>query len=172
MTRVLLILSSLSPLIGIIAIRMVEASPIWAVSLGSVALLAAVSLPIAIFGRRAVADTPFTLVSIRDDSAQVPAYLLTYVFPFAFATADDTASFWAYGVFAALLLVLLARTELSLVNPILLAFGFHTYEVRTTGNRTISLISKTQPLPHSTFLAYQVAGSAFSFRRLVDGDMQ
>lgn len=170
MTRLLLGLSSLAPLVGIVAIRMIDVDAAWAISLGVIAILFAVSLPVVLIARRGAVERPFRIESVQDDSPQVPAYLLTYVFPFAFASVDGPATMWAYLVFSLLLLVLLARTNLGLVNPILLAAGFHTFAATTSSKRTITLISRSTPAANSSVVAHHIVGNAFAFPRLVDGE--
>lgn len=171
MTRLLLGLSSLAPLLGIVAIRLAGTSPMWAVALGVIAVLLILFLPVILIGRRRVEPRPIAVVTVRDESSQVPAYLVTYVFPFAFATVDDVAVVLAYAVFGLLLVTLLVRTDLGLVNPILLAVGLHSYAVVTDGGKALTVIAAKAPLPASQILATPIAGATFRFRSLVEGDL-
>lgn len=170
MTRFFLSMSSLAPLIGIVAIRMTEVAASWAVALGIVAVLSATSLPVVMIARRQAGERPLTVASIRDDSGQIPAYLLTYIFPFAFATVDGPAAAWAYVVFALLLLVLLMRTDLGLVNPVLLAAGFHSFAVETAAGTSLTLIARRGPLVGSRIVAHPIAGETLGLGRIVEGD--
>jgi hypothetical protein len=160
----------MAPLVGIIAIRLIEVAPEWAISLGAIAVLLLLFVPAVLAARRNVEARPMTVASVRDESAQVPAYLLTYVFPFAFATVDKGSAVWAYVVFGGLLLILLLRTDLSAVNPALLAAGVHSYSVVTKAGQTVTLIARKAPLPGSEILANQVAGGVFSLSTIVEGD--
>lgn len=171
MTRLLLSLSSVAPLVGIVAIRLIGIASEWAVGLGIISVLLMLFLPVVFAARRRIEARPMTIRSIRDESAQVPAYLLTYVFPFAFATIDSSSVVWAYAVFGVLLLVLLLRTELSSVNPALLAVGVHSYSVVTEAGQTITLMARKAPLPGSGVLAHQIAGGVFSLSSIVEGDV-
>lgn len=167
MTRVLLSLSSMAPLVGIIALRVSEGSVTWAIILGVVAVLSGLLLPLIMAGRRSLEARPMTVATIQDESSQVPAYLLTYVFPFAFATVDSAAVGVAYGLFGVLLLVLLVRTDLGLVNPVLLAAGIHSYAVTTTAGATLTVLARAAPLPGSHILATPVAGDAYHLSKIV-----
>lgn len=170
MTRILLSLSSMAPLIGIIALRVSDGSMIWAVSLGVVAVLSGLFLPLVMVARRSVEGRPMTVSSVKDESSQVPVYLLTYIFPFAFATIENTSAAVAYAVFALLLVVLLLRTDLSLVNPVLLAAGIHSYAVTTSTGAAVTLLARAAPLPGSHILATPLAGDAFHLSKIVEGD--
>jgi hypothetical protein len=169
--RLLLSLSALAPLLGIIAIRLASASPMWAVALGVVAVLLALFLPLILAARRSVEPRPINVASVRDESSQVPAYLVTYVFPFAFATVDGIEVVLAYAVFGLLLIVLLVRTDLGMVNPVLLAVGLHSYAVVTASGRALTVIAPKAPLPGSRILAHPVAGATYHFRSIIEGDL-
>jgi len=167
MTRILLSLSSMAPLVGIIALRVSEGSITWAIALGVIAVLLGLFLPLVMLGRRSLEARPIKVAAVKDESSQVPAYLLTYVFPFAFATVDSTAVWVAYGVFGGLLIVLLVRTDLGLVNPVLLAVGIHSYAVTTTGGAAVTVLARTAPLRGSQILATPIAGDAYQLSKVV-----
>lgn len=170
MTRLLLVLSSLAPIVAIVAIRLIDIQPRWAIVLGLVALLFALALPLVLLARRRIEGQPFTVVTVRDDSSQVPAYLLTYVFPFAFAPADSVAVVIGYVFFGLLLVILLVRTDLGLVNPILLAVGLHIFVMDVQRGQSITLIAKSAPLVGSSILAHSITGNTFAFSHLANGD--
>ncbi|MCU1477601.1 MAG: hypothetical protein JWQ64_2294 [Subtercola sp.] len=157
-------------MVAIVAIRLVDVQAGWALVLALVALLFALALPLVLLVRRKTTAQPFTVVAIRDESSQVPVYLLTYIFPFAFAPADSVAVLISYLFFGLLLVILLVRTDLGLVNPILLAAGIHIFVVRGQRDRSITLIAKSAPLVGSSILAHPISGNAFVFSHVATGD--
>lgn len=159
MTKALLFLSSLVPLIFIVSIRLFDDALLWSLGLAVVSIIGAVSLPVVFFVRRSVGSRPFEVKEVRDESHQVPAYLLTYIFPLLFVTIDDWDTAAAYAVFAALLIVLMVRTDLALVNPLLLAFGYHLFALRNSTGQEIFLVSRLRPLVGSNILVKQLSGS-------------
>lgn len=162
-TRFLLVVSSMSPLIGIMAIRLIDLDSRLSIGLGICATIAALSLPAVLLARRSVEPQLITVGAVRNDSSQVAAYLVTYAFPFAFATSNSAATIAAYIVFGLLLLVLVWRTDLCLINPVLLAFGFHLFAVETVDGRSVTLISRDPPLVGSNLLAHRVLDGAYEF---------
>ncbi|WP_146087958.1 hypothetical protein [Rathayibacter sp. AY1B5] len=164
-----MVASSISPLVLIIAIRFIEQDLKLAMTLGAAALISALTLPLVVLVRGGMEDTPFQVVRVEDESTQVPAYLLTYLFPFAFASVETFSNWLAYGVFALLLLTLLFRTSLGLVNPLLLAFGIHTYLVETSAGSKIVLFAKQAPISGTSLTAFRVIGSCFKLRHITDG---
>ena len=89
MTRLVILFSSFAPMLLLIAIRISEvyASVSWC--LAGVAVGLTVALTLALRARHKTSAQPFTVEAIKDEGPQYPAYLLTYVFPFAFATVGD-----------------------------------------------------------------------------------
>lgn len=161
MTKVLLIGSSFSPLLGLVAIRVAGLDPLWASALGAAAIVFGLSLPLVILARRDTEPQPFVALQVVDDSSQVPGYLLTYIFPFAFASVSSGFDVAAYLLFGLLVTVLLARTDLFLVNPLLLAFGRHVFKIETSTGRSILVVARSSPVLNASFNAHPVVGRAY-----------
>lgn len=76
----------------------------------------------------------------RSRDADVMAYVVSYVVPFAAATDDtDEATRIALAVFAGLVAVLYIRSSVYYVHPLLLLFGIHVYEATRQGVPVIIL---------------------------------
>lgn len=70
-----------------------------------------------------------TFHEARSRDADVMAYVVSYVVPFAAATdATDEATRIALAMFAGLVAVLYIRSSVYYVHPLLLLFGIHVYE--------------------------------------------
>lgn len=129
------------------------------VSVGLVVLLAR-----AVRARHTTNPQPYTISSVRDESDQVPAYLLTYVFPFIFLSIANKADLLACLVFAFFLLVLVYRTDLAVVNPLLLTIGYHLYRVSTSHGTEIILLAKRRPAIGETIHAVRIADHTYKLR--------
>ncbi|MBI5341591.1 MAG: hypothetical protein HZB45_28260 [Mycolicibacterium rufum] len=139
--RGVLFVSSYAPLLILFAV-LKSFGPGWPsrvcviVGLGSVALL--------IVGwmvtQRKLSFNYLEFQGARSRDADVMAYVVSYVVPFAAATnADDPATRWALALFAALIAVLYIRAAVFCVHPLLLLAGIHVYEATHDGVPTIVL---------------------------------
>jgi len=158
MLKLRLVASSFAPMAMITAVRL-SIDYFWlALVVGALGILAVLSLAELVQSRGSTNAQPYTLTSLRDESAQVPAFLLTYVFPFVFVTFGDWRDAAAYGLFALLLVVLLVRTDLVLVNPVLLVAGFHLYIIETSSGYRGMIISARHPRVGETIQAVTLPG--------------
>jgi len=128
--------------------------------LAGLAVTAVVSLFGLLQARSTTNAQPFTLTQVRDESGQVPSYLLTFVFPFLFLEVHDWRDVLAYLIFAALVAVLVLQTDLVLVNPLWLAAGYHLYQVQTTSDFNGILMSSRRPQTGQTIEAVRLSPSA------------
>jgi ABC-type uncharacterized transport system permease subunit len=167
MIRSTLLFSSLSPLMAILAIRLSGDYMALAIVLTVMACGSAALLPVVLKARGATSPQPYTIAGVKDESGQVPAYVLAYIFPFLFVTIDNGRDLAAYVVFAALLVVLLLRTDLALVNPLLLAAGYHLYAVETNVGRTVVLVSRERPMAGNQVLVTRLSDSTYKLEKIL-----
>lgn len=165
--KAFLFLTGLAPMAVIFAVRLWGSYPASAIALAVVALCLIVLLPLALRERGKTTSQPFSVASVRDDSHQIPTYLLTYVFPFLFVSVSGWQDLVAYGVFVLLLVVLLLRTDLALVNPLLLAVGYHMYAISTTTGSELTVVSRERLLVGNRILAVKLADSAYKLDRIL-----
>jgi hypothetical protein len=161
MTRITLLTSSFSPMGAIIAIRVWEQHRLVSWILLTLSVVSTLLLWAAIVTRKHTSLQPFTVESVRDETYQAPAYLLGYVFPFIFVEVNDKASLIAYGIFGALLVILVFRSNLFLGNPLFLLFGFRIYSIETAVGSTIVLVGRSMPLKRQQILASHLLSSAY-----------
>lgn len=161
MERFWLFITSLSPAILLVSIRLVPWFPGYAwigIAAGIISFLGAY---LVLVGRKKVGFHPITPQHVQDETDQIPTYLITFVFPFVFVS--DTPSFYtlvAYGVFALFIMTLLFRTDVAVVNPALLLAGYHVYTVETVSG-SVKVISRRRPIIKTTFNAHPISGSLY-----------
>lgn len=126
-TRARLLCSSLAPLIVILSIRVWDDSRLASGLLLCWALAALVSLVMLMHARSSLTPQHYVLERVRDESEQVPAYLVTYLLPFVTLNTAGWDDVGAYVIMGAVLVTLTVRTHLVYVQPVLLALGWHLY---------------------------------------------
>jgi len=159
MGRYLLALSSLSPLFAIFAIRTWQTNRTISFVLTVLLLQAIVGLVWLFRARKQAASDPFRIKEVRDETSQVPAYLITYIFPFLFTESPGWTLVVAYCAFALLLLLMLARTDFGLVNPLLLIAGYHLYVIADSRGREAWVATKERPLAGQDCQLQNIAGA-------------
>lgn len=88
----------------------------------------------------------------RSRDADVMAYVVSYVVPFAAATDDtDWPTRIALAVFAGLVAVLYIRSSVYYVHPLLLLFGIHVYQA-TRHDVPVIILTRQRHLRQSTNL--------------------
>jgi hypothetical protein len=91
-----------------------------------------------------------TFQGARSRDADVMAYVVSYVVPFAAATdRTDEATRIALAMFAALVAVLYIRSSVYYVHPLLLLFGIHVYEA-TRQDVPVIVLTRRRHLRQST----------------------
>ncbi|GAA1150130.1 hypothetical protein [Nesterenkonia lutea] len=164
MTRLWLFLSSIAPGVIVVGIRALGES--WIA--GSITILVGFLLIPAGFRairiRKDVEPIPLSISGVKDESIQVPTYLISLVFPFLFVTINDPWSLTAYAVFIVFVGLILAQSETSLINPILLLRGFRIYDATTVSEGSVTIISKKKPRPGSHENGYVLSNHTYIVR--------
>jgi hypothetical protein len=158
--RTRLLLGAWAPGAFILALRISGDHGAWAILLTAVGLLAVVSLLDLLRKRSTISQQPFKLTRVSDVSDQVPGYLLAFVFPFLFISAHDWRDIAAYLLFVAFVALLAMRTDLVLVQPLLMAAGYRLYRVETTSGFSGILLSSAVPAAGQTIAAVHLSASA------------
>jgi len=164
--RFRLILSAYAPMLLMFAVRLVGDHPVLALLLAIVALASVVSLLALVRTRNALSADPFMLTAVKDETAQVPAFLLSYLLPFVTADISNTADLAVIGIFLTLVVTLAFGTNLVLVNPFLLLLGLHLYDVETSGGARALLLSHVEPRSGDTIQALPFAASGLKLTAL------
>lgn len=144
--RTVLLVSSYAPLLLLFALLQ-SFGPGWpswiCAGIGLVSIVALVAMWILARTRLGRDEVDFTGARNRD--ADVMAYVVSYVVPFAAATnSSDAAARWALALFALLIAALYLRSAVFYVHPLLLLAGVHVYEVNRGDVPAIVLTRRRQ----------------------------
>ena len=157
MLRARLVASSYAPMLFMLGIRLAADYPIWAIICAVVGFLLVVDVLALTLRRSRLAPSPFELIAVKDETAKIPAYLLTYLFPFVFLRDVNRVDLLVYCVFFLLVVVVALNTQLVLVNPFLLMLGLHLYDVETRHGLRTLLLSAEEPRVGQTIQAVPFA---------------
>jgi hypothetical protein len=128
----LLFLSSYSPVFLLLALRSYDRSCIvfWL----AVALLVLSLAALGVFFRSARRKAAYevTVVKVEYRTADVAAYVVTYLLPFLGVFGEGWRDVLALGLFIALIGVIYVNSGMLYVNPILALLGYHLLLVRAT----------------------------------------
>ncbi|MBP2453480.1 hypothetical protein JOF57_003393 [Mycolicibacterium lutetiense] len=83
------------------------------------------------------------------------------MFPFLFISVKDYWTLAAYVLFMVFVGLILARSEVALVNPCLLLFGYNMYNANTLTGEGIIIISKSKPRAGAAIVAAPVSSQTF-----------
>jgi hypothetical protein len=150
----------------IVAIRLAKDHQLVAWLISAFSVIAIISLATLIAARETTNEQPYTLTSVKDESAQVPSYLLTYVFPFIFVDLGSNYDLLAYALFVALLALMLLRTDLILVNPVLLVAGYHLFQIESSTGYKGLLLSRERPQAGQEIKAVSWAAGALKLTQI------
>ncbi|OYO12068.1 hypothetical protein CGZ98_07715 [Enemella evansiae] len=151
-------MSSLAPALVIAGLRLLDAQRCLSVSLLVAGGVAFGLTPLVLALRRKAGRQELNVANVKDESAQVPTYLLTFVFPFLFLSGQmGTSMVIAYVVFALFMALLLYRTPLALINPAMLVVGLRVFSVEVAGQGAAYIISRDAPLPSAPTCVKRVA---------------
>lgn len=89
--------------------------------------------------------------------SNVAAYVASYLLPVLAAKTTGTSTYIAYGLAAALILVVAYRADLGTINPLAYIFGYRAYSV-TIGDDTVTVLSKWLLEPNAIWDIQTVAG--------------
>lgn len=161
-TRLLLFVSSLAPALIIAGLRLWDAQHHLSWALCAVGAVAFLLTPLVLVLRRNAGRHELTVADIKDESGQVPTYLLTFVFPFLFLSDQMSRPLIvAYVTFVVFMVLLLYRTPLALINPAMLVAGYRVFSVNVAGEGGAYIIAKDLPLESQPCHAKRVAGGLY-----------
>lgn len=144
--RLVLFVSSYAPLLALFAI-LDSFGPGWpSVVCAAAAAVSVVALWVVwnLLGRSAGDWLP--LESSRNRDADVMAFFVTYVVPFAAAQDANGRTRIALGVFALVIAALYVRSAIFYVHPLLLLVGYHVFEATTPAGIPIILVTRQRHL--------------------------
>lgn len=147
MLRIRLATSAYAPMLLMIAVRCVPGHPCIAAALAAIAVLLVVQVVLLVNARNGLAAEVHDVRSVDDETAQVPAYLVTYVLPIILLRDATTQDLVVLGMYFGLALWLAASSQLVLVNPVMLLIGLRLYVVELDAGRKALMLSRGRPRP-------------------------
>lgn len=161
MTRFWLFLSSLSPGLLVASIRYAGED----LCLGLIGItLSLILTPVGLWtikSRNTTTPIPTQVNTIKDETYQVPTYLITFIFPFLFIDIDNISTLIAYAVFMLFVAVVLFRSDISVVNPGLLIASYRLYDAQDIEGKSITIISKSKPRLNGYENLFYLSGNVY-----------
>lgn len=141
-TRVVLFLSSYTPLFLIMAVKYGSANRYFALAM---VLLGAISILLLLFylkqsSRLAVDHVIVEKISGKDTEAM--SYIVTYLIPFLDIKIDELSSSLSLLLLFLVVGVLYVHSNLIYINPTLNLMKYHLFEIELEGGNTSALLSK------------------------------
>lgn len=145
-TRILLFVSSYSPLCAILAVLLWEKHFYYAVVAVAVGILGLLGLAIYLSRVQDLGGKEVILEEVRRQDGEAMSYIVTYLLPFL----GLAFSSWRQGVALAIFLLMLGflyvNSNMIHINPTLNAFGYHLYEVTLRDGSVRTLIARRRRL--------------------------
>ena len=166
-SRLLLFISSFSPLFAIWGVRLLP-RPICLVPFAFSILGVAGTLFILRTKRREQGRVDRIDSAVPRDT-EAAAYLVTYVIPLALPTSDwrDWA---AVLLFLALVAVLYLRSGMDYINPMLAVMGYHLYEAKLRDEGDVWLVTQLKVAPKYEVNTVNMISSIWLAKSRVDGN--
>jgi hypothetical protein len=163
LARILLFLSSYSPLFLILGIRSWASNGVAGGLFMGLAVLSAVSAWALLVAVDTLTPTRTPVLTSTSKSSETTGYLVTYVLPFLSvgATAASVPDLLALIVLLLTFGLVFVNSDLVLVNPVLAILGYRLFEVEAEGGQRSLIITRSQNAPQ--------AGSSLQVRRLGPG---
>ena len=142
--KLLLIATSLSPLLGAVAVnKYANGDPYWWSWILVTVLLGLICWLLLFYLSRSLSKNTFTIGEFESNDKEILAFLLTYLLPFI---SSDKLSFtgeWLTGVYIILIiLVVLMHADAFHFNPVMAILGFHFYSVKDGDGLSYLLITR------------------------------
>jgi hypothetical protein len=142
LARMLLFLSSYSPLAIILAVLYYGRQPLIAGAGFAAALSGLFSMAAYLTLVRRFNPTPARMVDFRQRDEAAMGYIVTYLVPFLAVASSDWRQALALGIFFVMLGIIYVNSNMLHVNPILNLVGYHLYEVTLEDGGAYSLITR------------------------------
>jgi hypothetical protein len=141
-TRLILFLSSYSPLFVIIAMRGWHDSRRIAIGLAIVAVLSIIVLFVFLRVVQRISPGKVSIASVVSRDGDVMSYIVTYLLPFLAVKLDDPTDVASLGIVFAVIGLLYVNSNMIQTNPVLNIVGYHIFEIEDGDGKTASLICK------------------------------
>jgi len=146
--KVLLVATSLSPILGAITVNQISLGKpvcIWAPWLVSAIGLVAVCWLLLRYAQRAAQMTLVRIAEFESNDTEVLAFLLAYLLPFISSKDMAFDGQWLTGAYIlGIIFMVIAHAGAFHFNPVMGLLGYHFYRVKNADGVSILLISKDE----------------------------
>jgi hypothetical protein len=163
LVKVLLFVSSYSPLFALFAIRF-DQTPLVLSCCGLAALGPAALYSIMKLDARKPRE-PHLIRKVTDAGSQAAGYVASYLLPFLTVSKPSGRDLIAYALFLVVVAAVFVRTSLIQINPLLYIFGWRVFEVEDSHNFRGFLVARDRVLSGDTVLATRFGDEVLVFRQ-------
>lgn len=157
-TRVVLFLSSYAPLFAVFAIKQYPHSHVIAYAFCGLAAVSLVVLLAFMKTASALAPMEMTVKEHASRDGDSMSYIVTYLVPFLDIKFDQIENVIGLGITFLVLGVLYVNSNMIYTNPVLNLAGFHIFDVHTTEDRPLVLITRSSFLKSNAQLRIVTLG--------------
>lgn len=147
--KFLLIATSLSPLLGAVAVSEIARGQSvihWAPWVAIALLLTIACWGLLKYARRRISTSHYHVVAVERSDKEALAFLITYLLPFVSSDKTGFVSGWLTGGYVLLIILMTAvHAGAFHFNPVMGLFGYHFYSVRNADGVSHLLISRSRP---------------------------
>jgi hypothetical protein len=147
-SKFLLVSTSLSPVLGAVAVNQIALDQpwyCWAPWLAAAALLAFICWGLLRYAAKKIQQDDFTIQEFERNDKEVLAFLLAYLLPFLSSKNMAFAGDWITGAYVFIIIFwVIAHAGAFHFNPVMGLLGYHFYAVKNTRGVSYLLISKKQ----------------------------
>ena len=148
LAKYLLVLTSLSPLLGAVAVNQFsngEPWTCWIVWLVVAILLVFICVKLLQYTAKNAQKQLFTITEFESKDTELLAFLLAYLLPFVSAENMAFTDEWMTGAYIfAIIFLVIAHAGAFHFNPVMGLLGYHFYAVKNTEGMSYLLISKEE----------------------------
>lgn len=146
--KFLLVSTSLSPLLGAVAVNQFsrgESIAYWGAWLAAALLLVFLCWALLRYAAKNAQKHILQISQFEQDDKEILAFLVTYLLPFLSTEKMGFAGDWLTGTYVLLIIFLvIAHSGAFHFNPVMGLLGYHFYAVKNEGGASLLLISKTE----------------------------
>ena len=125
---------------------------------------------IAISLRKKNMPIPKELTAVADETYQVPTYLVTFVLPFLFVDIQNIPALVAYAMFVIFVALILAKSDISIVNPGLLIGNYRMYDAVDSQGQSLTVIAIRTPRVSEYQEMFHLSGRVYLLKAQEKGE--
>lgn len=168
-SRLMLFLSSYSPLLAILAVRNWDSRAI-ALALLLVGAASVLWLVAFIHHARTIAPTSIEIDRATSKDGELVSYIVTYLLPFLAIDFAQPADVLSLSILLVVIALLYVHSNLIYVNPLLAALGLHLIEIEETNGKVSILLSPRRYVRSGTRVRVIQAGDLLNLEARDDGE--